>query len=212
MSQVRVQASLILAAALASGCAGRAARAPAATAPASPSSTAAVDRTEVPVETHVGATLEGPDGATPQLPTGTSTPPAIDFTTPVLSSPVFYSGPASCGPTAVTFDITTYVPGAQGMLIAYRLWDVARDLPTAWTIETMEPVGQGAFRRGMDAGRDIKGLDDVERGWMEYQFIATGADGQPLGRTRVYGDLAFARCGAGLPPLRLITPTPIVPR
>jgi len=171
-----------------------------------------MERSVAPVEAEVGATVQSRGEATLQVPSETPTPPAADFTTPVLSTPVFYSGPDSCGPTAVTFDITTYLPGAKGMLIAYRLWDVARDLPTAWTIEAMESLGQGAFRRTMDAGRDIKGLDDVERGWMEYQFIATGPDGQPLARTQVYGDLAFARCGGGLPPLRLITPTPIVPR
>jgi len=47
---------------------------------------------------------------------------------------------------------------------------------------------------------------------MQYQFIATGPDGLPLARTQIYGDLAFARCGAGPPPLRLITPTPILIR
>jgi hypothetical protein len=203
---------LILAAALASGCSGMAPLTPSATAPASPSSTATVERTEAPAQTDVGATRPRQDDATLEVPSETPTPPAADFTTPVLSSPVFYSGPDSCGPTTVTFDISTYLPGAKGMLMAYRLWDVSRDLPTAWTIEAMESVGQGAFRRTMDAGRNIKGLDDVERGWMEYQFIATGADGRPLARTQVYGNLAFARCGGGLPPLRLITPTPIVPR
>ena len=65
-------------------------------------------------------------------------------------------------------------------------------MPTAWTVEAMNPLGQGAYRRTMDAGRDIKGLGDVERGWMEYQFIATGPDGHALARTQVYGDLAFA--------------------
>jgi hypothetical protein len=138
--------------------------------------------------------------------------PPVSFSIPVLSTPLFYSGPETCGPTEVTFDITTHVPGAHGMLLAYRLWDAARDLATPWTVEAMNPLGEGAFRRSLRAGRDLKGLGDVERGWMQYQFIATDADGQALDRTQIYGDLAFARCGAGLPPVRLITPTPILVR
>lgn len=139
-------------------------------------------------------------------------PAPAAFSTPVLSTPVFYSGPDSCGPTKITFELTTHVPGAQGMLLAYRLWDVARDQATGWTVEAMNPLGQGSFRRALQAGKDIRGLDDVERGWMQYQFIVTGADGQALARTQVYGDLAFAPCGGGLPPLRLITPTPVIVR
>jgi hypothetical protein len=139
-------------------------------------------------------------------------PAPADFSIPLLSTPVFYSGPESCGPTQVTFELTTYVPGAQGMLMAYRLWDVARDQATEWSVEAMNPLGQGSYRRMFQAGKDIRGLDDVERGWMQYQFIATGADGQALARTQIYGDLAFAPCGGGLPPLRLITPTPVIPR
>jgi hypothetical protein len=139
-------------------------------------------------------------------------PVPADFSIPLLSTPLFYSGPNSCGPTQVTFELTTYVPGAQGMLMAYRLWDVARDQATEWSVEAMNPLGQGSYRRVFQAGKDIRGLDDVERGWMQYQFIATGADGQALARTQIYGDLAFAPCGGGLPPLRLITPTPVTVR
>lgn len=76
----------------------------------------------------------------------------------------------------------------------------------------MNPLGQGSFQRMFQAGKDMRGPDDVERGWIQYPLIATGADGQALARTQVYGDLAFAPCGGGLPSVRLIPPTPVTVR
>jgi len=89
-----------------------------------------------------------------------------------------------CSPSQIVFAASSASPYIVDVVIYYRMVDKLTGMSSQWYAgPAMDKDGKGNFTRTFSA-LDIK--DDVrarENGWFEYQFVATGKDGNAVWRS-----------------------------
>lgn len=138
---------------------------------------------------------------TPTLtPTLTATPtavPAGELTISFLgaSTDKFYFNDKSCGPVAVTLEVQVSDPQrVRDMFVFYKLRDMDTGHYTDWNDGTsMRSQGSGKFSLTLQS-KSISPIEGREN-YLIYQFVASGANNQPVARTPVYSDIVLSGCG-----------------
>jgi hypothetical protein len=143
--------------------------------------------------------------ATPTLtttPTASATTPAppvaAGFSLLSASTDHFYYGASTCGPTSVRLEVQ--VSDAQqihDVLLFFKLRNKNSGNYTDWSDGTdMQAEGNGKYTIslvGNSIAASASGND-----WLIYQFVGTGAENKPAGRSQVYSDISFSICGRGI--------------
>jgi hypothetical protein len=157
-------------------------------------------------ETNLSIALEESPSATATTtriePTATPTPGVTRlFSAPTLSMTHFYYGGSACGRTEVTFGIDLLNPAARHVYLFYRVENKDSGETGSWSEGApMFPGGGNHFQLVL-RGNDIPGLI-IPSGSLVvpinytvyYQFVATDASENIVGRSDVYMDLLLSYC------------------
>jgi hypothetical protein len=164
-----------------------------------PTNTATSTSTLTPAATETPTLIPTIASETP-TPTLTSSPAAMQFSSSASTGQIF-SG--NCSPNSLDLSVSVE-PGPYSVVLFVRLVDTAGEAPTAWSsYAAMNPSGGGRFSTTLYAGR----IPDVQRfanAWLVYQFIATGATGEIIGRSPSHQDVMVSTCGGSV----IVTPLP----
>jgi hypothetical protein len=103
---------------------------------------------------------------------------------------------ASCTATSVT--VSTHIAGdykVTSVLLFTRLTDQTGATTTDWNNGAiMDNAGQGTFTYNLTANV-IKHYKDFTTAWVQFQLVATNANGRVLGRTQIFSNnISIAQC------------------
>jgi hypothetical protein len=89
-----------------------------------------------------------------------------------------------CSPSQIVFTAKSVSPYIVNVVIYYRMVDKLTGMASQWYAgPTMDKDGNGGFTRAfsaLDINPDVRARDN---GWFEYQFVATGKDGNVVWRS-----------------------------
>jgi len=164
--------------------------------------------TPTPTQTPLTVTEITPITVTPS-PTFTTAPqqpppqPAeLTFTSSVSTNQINYGG---CGNDSVTISVQVSDPSVYSVVLFVRLLDAASGNMTEWSAyNAMSPTGGGVFRINVTA-TSIPGYNTYSSATLVYQFVATNASGDIVGRSPRIQDVGVSACGAppgGITPVR----------
>jgi len=115
-------------------------------------------------------------------------------------TPNVYPYMRNCNPgLPLDFSVTLSNPTGVGGVVLFLRWknqSTGAEIPWNEGL-SMNPQGHGMYHTALTL-LQIPGLSDLTRSgakaWLEYQFVATGAQGNPLGRSPVYSDVTLTPC------------------
>lgn len=148
------------------------------------------------VKVFVGDTTPTVTGTPAVTATPSPTPSAAPgFTILSISTDQFYFGDSSCGPKDVTLEVqVSDAAQTHDVLLFFKLQDKDSGKYTAWNDGLdMQSEGNGKFILTVPSG-SIPSIASRDN-WFVYQFVGTGADNKPLGRSVVHSDISLAGCG-----------------
>jgi CSLREA domain-containing protein len=152
------------------------------------------------------ATATDPDGntsefsncvSTTEVPAAaavTDTPAGMTFKITIDPSAVFWG---RCEPKAVRISVQVQNPPEEVgyVLLFARLADPKSGQTTAWSEGlSMIAAGKNTFYYDL-AAYDMRDFNQYPDGVVEYQFVVYGKAQKEIGRSEVYGDIAFKQCG-----------------
>ncbi|MGB7537474.1 MAG: right-handed parallel beta-helix repeat-containing protein [Anaerolineales bacterium] len=152
----------------------------------------------------VTATATDPDGNTSEFsnciamteaPAATDTPDGMTFRASVDPAGIFWG---RCDPSTVRISVEIVNPPEpiSYVLLFVRLWDEKRGEKTEWGGGlSMLAAGKNIFFYDLSA-YDVPGFNGFESAVLQYQFVAYNKAQEVIGRSDVYGDIAFKKCGA----------------
>jgi hypothetical protein len=147
-----------------------------------PATSAPAPATEVPPPAAPAAVVENPPTAT--------LPPAVgaDQLINITKSGDNFS--LRCSPSQIVFTATSVSTYITEVEIWYRMVDKVTGMSSQWYAGgKMDKDGQGNFTRtfsALDINTDVRARDS---GWFEYQFVATGKDGNVVWRSEKFEKL-----------------------
>jgi len=175
--------------------------------------------TETPTQTPLTVMEIIPTTVTP-TPTFTTAPQQpppqpveLTFASSISTNQIFYGG---CGTDSVTISVQVSDPSVYSVVLFVRLLDAASGNQTEWSAyNSMSPTGGGGFRINVTA-TSIPGYNTYSSATLVYQFVATNANGEIVGRSPRISDIGVAACGITpvRPPVEPVQPPqlyPIVP-
>ena len=147
--------------------------------------------------------------AVTETPTATAGPTATSTSTATLEGLVFFpiistnefhyvaQNVPECSPLQLILTVKVSDPArVKGMLLFFHLQDKAGGGTTAWNSGVaMSPLADGSYSRVV-ASEDIDGYTDYLSAWFIYQFVASDAAGNVVGRSGVYKDVTLSMCPA----------------
>jgi CSLREA domain-containing protein len=156
----------------------------------------------------ITATATDPNGSTSgfsqcvpvtQAPTPTLAPTSggMQFKPSVYPSEFFYGG---CAPDRTDISVEVLDPPEEisYVLLFVRLVDQKTGAATPWNDGlSMSNLGQNKFLFTLVATK-IPEYDQFDNAWLQYQFVAYNKGQKEIGRSDVYGDVAFRKCGQGM--------------
>jgi CSLREA domain-containing protein len=137
-------------------------------------------------------------------PTATPVSAGMQFIPSVYPSEFFYGG---CAPDRVdiTLEVSNPPQEIDYMLLFVRLVDKKSGAAGSWDSLSMSKLGPTKFFFTLAAGKVPDG-DKFADAWLQYQFVAYNKAQKEIGRSDVFWDVSFGRCGR-----TAITPTPTRP-
>jgi CSLREA domain-containing protein len=138
-------------------------------------------------------------------PTPAPTSGGMQFKPSVYPSEFFYGG---CTPDQINISVEALNPPEEisYLLLFVRLVDQQTGAASPWSEGlTMTYLGKGQFTYG-HLFPPIPDYDKYAQAWLQYQFVAYNKSQKEIGRSDVYGDVVFRKCG-GTGPRITITPT-----
>jgi hypothetical protein len=190
--------------------------------------TATITPTITPTATATATlTPTSTETATP-TPTSTATPSELTFTTTVAPLQIF-SG--SCGANQASFTLQVSAPDTVASVTLFvDVTDAASGQTAGWNAyNAMSPVLGGQYQITVNASK-LPGYQNYASARVQYQYVASGKNGEILGRSGVYNDLTLTACGrtvttqpprvvttvpprvsTTVPPIRRITIRPLIP-
>jgi len=161
----------------------------------------------------ITATATDPNGSTSgfsqcvlvtEAPTPTPAPTSggMQFKPTVNPMAFFYGG---CAPdrTDITLDVTDPSEEISYMLLFVRLVDKTSGAAGAWSEGlSMSKLGSTKFLFALTLDK-MPDYDKFTDAWLQYQFVAYNKAQKEIGRSDVYGDITFQKCGgAGTTPTK----------
>jgi CSLREA domain-containing protein len=152
----------------------------------------------------VTATATDPDGNTSEFsnciamtetPAATNTPGGMTFRASVDPAKIFWG---RCDPSKVRISVEIVNPAEpiSYVLLFVRLWDEKRAEKTEWGGGlSMIAAGKNIFYYDLSAF-NVDGYNEFASAVLQYQFVAYNKAQAVIGRSDVYGDIAFQKCGA----------------
>jgi CSLREA domain-containing protein len=131
---------------------------------------------------------------TPTLaPTPSTTVAALRFLQPKLSTDhFFYYG--TCSPQQVMFQIGVSDPAqvfSMGLFV--RSKEKSSGTLNPWGSFAMIPAGGGKYTFTLMSG-DVPNYSAFTEAWLQYQFVANDAGGNPILRSDVFSEITLSRC------------------
>jgi len=128
----------------------------------------------------------GVNTATP-IPSSTPSVPGVGFEAVDVSGDKFYWG--SCKPNSLRVTAQVSDPKSVFSVVLFaRMRRLKAEIFTPWNKGTgMEHLGNGKWVYNLSAN-SIDGHSLYHKGWVWYQLVATDANKQEIGRTRIYMD------------------------
>lgn len=129
-----------------------------------------------------------------------------------ISDEVFYKGKA-CLPVSVKFNAQVADPGSAAFVTLFARFKSKQSGATStWTSIAMQNIGVGTFSHDL-VPREMKAVDLFENAWVQYQFVATDANSNQIGKTDTFSErLTLLECvPTPTPPPASMTPTVLVP-
>ena len=129
---------------------------------------------------------------TPDTPT-----PGVEmkgFVSVNISSKEFFKG-AECQPTSVKFVAQVADSAGTAFVVLFvRFKSKQTGTNSEWTSIGMSTIGAGTFTYELTPDEMI-GVDSFENPWVQYQFVATNADANEIGRTGIFSErLSLLEC------------------
>jgi CSLREA domain-containing protein len=123
----------------------------------------------------------------------TPTPNAMQFKPSVFPTAFFYGG---CTPDRVdiTLEVSNPPEEIDYTLLFVRLVDKKSGAAGAWDSLSMSKLGPTKFFFTLTADRVPDG-DKFADAWLQYQFVAYNKAQKEIGRSDVFWDVSFGRCG-----------------
>jgi hypothetical protein len=146
---------------------------------------------------------------TPNTPT-----PAVKmrgFVTAFTSEREFFKG-GPCQPVSVKFTAQASNPGGTAYVQLFLRFKSRQTGSTSeWTSITMQSIGGGTYIHDLKAG-EMKGVDYFRNSWVQYQFVATDAGINEIGRTDIFDErLSMLECVPTPAPSDTVTPSVTAP-
>jgi CSLREA domain-containing protein len=132
----------------------------------------------------------------------TQTPNAMQFKPSVSPNAFFYGG---CTPdhAQITLEVLNPPEDINYMLLFVRLMDKKSGAAGAWSEGlSMSKLASTKFLFTLTLDK-LPEYDKYPDAWLQYQFVAYNKAQKEIGRSDVFGDVSFGRCGGAA-----ITPTP----
>ncbi len=152
----------------------------------------------------VTATATDPEGNTSEFsnciamtetPAATNTPSGMSFRPSVDPAEIFW-GRCDPGKVRISVEIVNPPEPVGYLLLFVRLWDEKGGQKSDWGGGlTMLGGGKNIFFYDLSA-YDVDGYHEFESAVLQYQFVAYNKAQAVIGRSDVYGDIAFKRCGS----------------
>jgi CSLREA domain-containing protein len=125
----------------------------------------------------------------------TATPATITFKPSVDPAGIFW-GRCDPGKVRISVEILNPPEPVSYLLLFVRLWDEKGGKKTDWGGGlSMLAGGKNIFFYDLSAN-EVNGFNGFESAVLQYQFVAYNKAQAVIGRSDVYGDIAFKKCGA----------------
>jgi hypothetical protein len=137
---------------------------------------------------------EAVDATVPVTPTLTATPNAMMFKPSVYPGEFFYG---DCTPDRADISVEVVNPPEEisYLQLFVRLVDQKTGAATMWSEGlSMSNFGKNKFLFSLMATK-IPDFDKFDNAWLQYQFVVYNKSQKEIGRSDVYGDVAFRTCG-----------------